>query len=82
MKNFKETKTSEVLNLINESMEEVLDMTGEIPTLYVENIAEELAYRENTKYDDYYLVQVEKAFDELQSLGYVQVNEYNKVTVL
>ena len=57
MKNFKETKTSEVLNLINESMEEVLDMTGEIPTLYVENIAEELAYRENTKYDDYYLVQ-------------------------
>ena len=82
MKNFKETKTSEVLNLINESMEEVLDMTGEIPTLYVENIAEELAYRENTKYDDYYLVHVEKAFDELQSLGYVQVNEYNKVTVL
>ena len=82
MKNFEETKTSEVLNLINESMEEVLDMTGEIPTLYVENIAEELAYRENTKYDDYYLVQVEKAFDELQSLGYVQVNEYNKVTVL
>nr|DAL87350.1 MAG TPA: hypothetical protein [Caudoviricetes sp.] len=82
MKKFEETKTSEVLNLINESMEEVLDMTGEIPTLYVENIAEELAYRENTKYDDYYLVQVEKAFDELQSLGYVQVNEYNKVTVL
>ena len=82
MKNFKETKTSEVLNLINESMEEVLDMTGEIPTLYVENIAEELAYRENTKYDDYYLVQVEKAFDELQSFGYVTVNEYNKITVL
>ena len=82
MKNFKETKTSEVLNLINESMEEVLDMTGEIPTLYVENIAEELAYRENTKYDDYYLVQIEKALDELQSLGYVTVNEYNKITVL
>ena len=82
MKNFKETKTSEVLNLINESMEEVMDLTGEIPTLYVENIAEELAYRENTKYDNYFLVLVEKAFDELQSNGYVTVNEYNKITVL
>ena len=39
MKNFKETKTSEVLNLINESMEEVIDLTGEIPTLYVENLS-------------------------------------------
>lgn len=82
MKNFKETKTSEVLNLINESMEEVVDLTGEQPTLYAETVAEELAYRENTKYDDYYLVLVEKALDELQSNGYVTVNEYNKITVL
>lgn len=82
MKNFKETKTSEVLNLINESMEEVKELTGEIPTLYAETVAEELSYRENTKYDNYYLVLVEKALDELQSLGYVAVNEYNKITVL
>lgn len=82
MKNFKETKTSEVLNLINESMEDVIDLTGEIPTLYAETVADELAYRENTKYDDYYFVLVEKALDELQSLGYVAVNEYNKITVL
>lgn len=82
MKNFKETKTQLVLNLLNESMQEVIDQTGEIPTLYAETVAEELAYRENTKYDDYYLVLVEKALDELQSLGYVEVNEYNKITVL
>ena len=82
MKNFEETKTGAVLNLINESMQEVLDQTGEIPTLYAETIAEELAYRENTKYDDYYLVLVETALDELQSLGYITVNEYNKITVL
>ena len=82
MKNFEETKTGAVLNLINESMQEVLDQTGEIPTLYAETIAEELAYRENTKYDDYYLVLVEIALDELQSLGYITVNEYNKITVL
>ena len=82
MKNFEETKTGAVLNLITESMQEVLDQTGEIPTLYAETIAEELAYRENTKYDDYYLVLVETALDELQSLGYVKVNEYNKITVL
>ena len=82
MKNFKERKTQLVLNLLNESMQEVIDQTGEIPTLYAETVAEELAYRENTKYDDYYLVLVEKALDELQSLGYVEVNEYNKITVL
>lgn len=82
MKNFEETKTGAVLNLIKESMQEVLDQTGEIPTLYAETIAEELAYRENTKYDDYYLVLVEIALDELQSLGYITVNEYNKITVL
>ena len=82
MKNFEETKTGAVLNLITESMQEVLDQTGEIPTLYAETIAEELAYRENTKYDDYYLVLVETALDELQSLGYITVNEYNKITVL
>ena len=82
MKNFEETKTGAVLNLIKESMQEVLDQTGEIPTLYAETIAEELAYRENTKYDDYYLVLVETALDELQSLGYITVNEYNKITVL
>lgn len=82
MKNFKERKTQLVLNLINEGMQEVIDQTGEIPTLYAETVAEELAYRENTKYDNYYLVLVEKALDELQSLGYVTVNEYNKITVL
>lgn len=82
MKNFKENKTQLVLNLISEGMEEVIDQTGEQPTLYAETVAEELSYRENTKYDDYYLVQIEKALDELQSLGYVTVNEYNKITVL
>nr|DAL87349.1 MAG TPA: hypothetical protein [Caudoviricetes sp.] len=82
MKNFKENKTQLVLNLINESTQEVMDQTGEQPTLYAETVAEELSYRENTKYDDYYLVLIEKALDELQSLGYVTVNEYNKITVL
>ena len=82
MKKFKENKTQLVLNLISESMEEVIDQTGEQPTLYAETVAEELSYRENTKYDDYYLVLIEKALDELQSLGYVTVNEYNKITVL
>ena len=82
MKNFEETKTGAVLNLIKESMQEVLDQTGEIPTLYAETIAEELAYRENTKCDEYYLVLVEIALDELQSLGFITVNEYNKITVL
>lgn len=82
MKNFKENKTQLVLNLISEGMEEVIDQTGEQPTLYAETVAEELSYRENTKYDDYYLVQIEKALDELQSFGYITVNEYNKITVL
>lgn len=82
MKKFEETKTQLVLNLINESTQEVVDQTGEIPTLYAETVAEELAYRENTKYDDYYLVQIEKALDELQSFGVITVNEYNKITVL
>lgn len=82
MKKFEETKTSQVLNLINESTQEVMDQTGEQPTLYAETVAEELSYRENTKYDDYYLVLIEKALDELQSFGYITVNEYNKITVL
>lgn len=82
MKNFKENKTQLVLNLISESTQEVLDQTGEQPTLYAETVAEELSYRENTKYDDYYLVLIEKALDELQSFGYITVNEYNKITVL
>ena len=82
MKNFKENKTQLVLNLINESTQEVMDQTGEQPTLYAETVAEELSYRENTKYDDYYLVLIEKALDELQSFGYITVNEYNKITVL
>lgn len=82
MKKFEETKTQLVLNLISESTQEVVDQTGEIPTLYAETVAEELAYRENTKYDDYYLVLIEKALDELQSNGYITVNEYNKITVL
>lgn len=82
MKNFKENKTQLVLNLISESTQEVMDQTGEQPTLYAETVAEELSYRENTKYDDYYLVLIEKALDELQSFGYITVNEYNKITVL
>ena len=82
MKNFKENKTQLVLNLISESTQEVIDQTGEQPTLYAETVAEELSYRENTKYDDYYLVLIEKALDELQSFGYITVNEYNKITVL
>ena len=82
MKNFKENKSQLVLNLISESTQEVMDQTGEQPTLYAETVAEELSYRENTKYDDYYLVLIEKALDELQSFGYITVNEYNKITVL
>ena len=82
MKKFEESKTQLVLNLISESMQESIDQTGEQPTLYAETVAEELSYRENTKYDDYYLVLIEKALDELQSFGYITVNEYNKITVL
>lgn len=81
MMNFKERKTMEVLDLITESMKEAQDQTGEIPTLYAETIADELAYREDTTYDDYFLVLVEKALDELQSLGYLEVDENNKITI-
>lgn len=82
MKNFKETKTNQVLNLINESMQEAIDQTGEQPTLYAETIADELAYRENTTYDDFFLVLIEKALNELQTMGLIEVDDNNKVTVL
>lgn len=81
MMNFKERKTMEVLDLITESMKEAQDQTGEIPTLYAETIADELAYREDTTYDDYFLVLVEKALDELQSLGYLEVDDTNKIII-
>lgn len=81
MMNFKERKTMEVLDLITESMKEAQDQTGEIPTLYAETIADELAYREDTTYDDYFLVLVEKALDELQSLGYLEVDDNNKIII-
>ena len=81
MLNFKETQTQAVLNLLQEEMKEVLDQTGEIPTLYAETVADELAYRQNKTYDDYFLVQVEKALDELQDLGLVEVDDNNKITV-
>lgn len=82
MMNFKENKTMAVLDLLTENMKEVIDQTGEIPTLYAETIADELAYRQNQTYDDYFLVLVEKALDELQDLGYIKVDENNKITVL
>ncbi len=82
MMNFKERKTMEVLDLITESVQEIIDLTGEQPTLYAETIADELAYRENTTYDDYFLVLVEKALDELQTMGLIEVDDNNKVTVL
>lgn len=82
MMKFEESKTKAVLNLITENMQESIDQTGEIPTLYAETVAEELSYRENTKYDDYYLVLVEKALDELQSLGLVSIDDNNKIVVL
>lgn len=82
MMKFGESKTKAVLNLITENMQESIDQTGEYPTLFAETVAEELAYRENTKYDDYYLVLVEKALDELQSLGYVSVSDNNQIVVL
>ena len=81
MLNFKETQTQAVLNLLQEEMKEVLDQTWEIPTLYAETVADELAYRQNKTYDDYFLVQVEKALDELQDLGLVEVDDNNKITV-
>ena len=79
---FEESKTQAVLNLITENMQESIDQTGEQPTLYAETVADELAYRENTTYDDYFLVLVEKALDELQSLGLVSVSDNNKIVVL
>ena len=82
MMNFKENKTMAVLDLLTECMKEVIDQTGEIPTLYAETIADELAYRQNQTYDDYFLVLVEKALDELQDLGYIKVDENNKITIL
>lgn len=82
MMNFEERKTMEVLDLITESVQEIIDQTGEQPTLYAETIADELAYRENTTYDDYFLVLVEKALDELQTMGLIEVDENNKITVL
>lgn len=82
MVNFKENKTMAVWEIIREDMQEVIDQTGEIPTLYAETIADELAYRQNQTYDDYFLVLVEKALDELQDLGYIKVDENNKITVL
>lgn len=82
MMKFEESKTMEVLDLITESVQEIIDQTGEQPTLYAETIADELAYRENTTYDDYFLVLVEKALDELQTMGLIEVDDNNKVTVL
>ena len=79
---FEESKTMEVLDLITESVQEIIDQTGEQPTLYAETIADELAYRENTTYDDYFQVLVEKALDELQTMGLIEVDDNNKVTVL
>lgn len=81
MMKFEERKTMEVLDLITESMKEAQDLTGEQPTLYAETIADELAYRENTTYDDYFLVLVEKALDELQTMGLIEVDENNKITI-
>ena len=81
MMNFKENKTGAVWELIREDLQEVIDQTGEIPTLYAETIADELAYRENTTYDDYFLVLVEKALDELQTMGLLEVDENNKITI-
>lgn len=79
---FEESKTQAVLNLITENMQESIDQTGEIPTLFAETVADELAYRENQTYDNYFLVLVEKALDELQSLGLVSVSDNNKIVVL
>ena len=82
MMKFEENKTKAVWEMIRENVQEVIDQTGEIPTLYAETIADELAYRENTTYDDFFLVLVEKALDELQTMGLIEVDDTNKVTVL
>lgn len=80
MMKFKENKTKAVWEIIRESVQEVIDQTGEQPTLYAETIADELAYRENTTYDDFFLVLVEKALDELQTMGLIEIDDTNKVT--
>ena len=82
MVDFKENKTGAVWELIREDVQEIIDQTGEQPTLYAETIADELAYRENTTYDDFFLVQVEIALDELQTMGLIEVDDNNKITVL
>lgn len=82
MMKFEENKTKAVWEMIRENVQEIIDLTGEQPTLYAETIADELAYRENTTYDDYFLVLVEKALDELQTMGLIEVDDNNKVTVL
>lgn len=82
MMKFEENKTKAVWEMIRESVQEVIDQTGEIPTLYAETIADELAYRQNETADDYFLVLVEKALDELQTMGLIEVDDNNKVTVL
>jgi hypothetical protein len=79
---FEENKTQAVWEMIRESVQEIIDQTGEIPTLYAETIADELAYRQNETSDDYFLVLVEKALDELQTMGLIEVDDNNKVTVL
>lgn len=82
MMKFEEKKTGAVWEIIREDAQEVIDQTGEIPTLYAETIADELAYRQNETYDDYFLVLVEKALDELQTMGLLKVDDNNKITVL
>ena len=82
MMKFEENKTKAVWEMIRESVQEVIDQTGEIPTLYAETIADELAYRQNETSDDYFLVLVEKALDELQTMGLIEVDDNNKITVL
>lgn len=82
MMKFEENKTQAVWEMIRESVQEIIDQTGEIPTLYAETIADELAYRQNETSDDYFLVLVEKALDELQTMGLIEVDDNNKVTVL
>lgn len=82
MMKFEENKTKAVWEMIRESVQEVIDQTGEIPTLFAETIADELAYRQNETSDDYFLVLVEKALDELQTMGLIEVDDNNKVTVL
>lgn len=82
MVDFKENKTGVVWEIIREDMQEVIDQTGEYPTLYAETIADELAYRQNQTYDDFFLVLVEKALDELQTMGLLKVDDNNKITVL